>query len=571
MRRLSRPRTWRTVPRDRVLEDDLSAHLGLHPLAAAALVAAGITNAQEARAYLSGSLADLPPPTDFRGMADAVEAAARALADRRPILLHGDYDADGICSTAILVRLFHALGGVVHYYLPDRFRDDYGVSERAIRAAVDKGVDFILTADCGISAHDEIAVAKSLGCTVVVLDHHEPGPTLPEADVVVAPRLPDWSYRWPDMPASALALRFAQAMLEAVGDAPLRVEDLADIAAIGVIADVAPMIGENRIIARAGLDALAGTHWLGIKALMDVAAVRPPVRAYDVAFRLAPRLNAAGRLADATDALDLLLTHSAEEARRLALYLDGKNRERQQIQDRIYREAAAMLGARPELLELPAVVLGSPDWHPGVIGVVAARLVDDYGRPAILFAETPELARGSARSTDDVDIIQALRCCEECLLDYGGHPGAAGVRVPVGGVERLRDALARSLEAIGTRPAAAAEAEALPATLDEIDEALVADLARLEPFGPGNPEPFFATDGVEIIEARTVGREGQHLKLYLSDGGKTVEAIGWSMAPTAGDLRQGDRLDICFTAALDDYWGRPQAQLRLVAWRPSAR
>ncbi|MCX7599047.1 MAG: single-stranded-DNA-specific exonuclease RecJ [Armatimonadetes bacterium] len=579
-------KSWHSSPRDPLLEAELSARVGIQPLAAAALVWAGVTDAAQARAYLSGSLDSLPPASQFRGMTEAVELVIEALADRRPVLVHGDYDADGICSTAILVRALHRIGATVHYYLPNRFRDDYGVSERAVRAAAGKGIDLILASDCGISAHDEISLARSLGCSVIVLDHHEPGPTLPEADVVVAPRVPDWSYECEEMPASALALRFVQALTAMLGDAPVRAEDLVDIAAIGIIADVAPMTGENRVIARAGLDRLnqsgKGREQLspGIRALMGVAAVSPPVRAYDVAFRLAPRLNAVGRLADPIHALELLLTGNEDEARRLALHLEDNNRERQRIQEQIYREAVRMLGERPELLELPAIVLASPDWHVGVIGIVAAKLVEEYDRPAVLFGELPlgggggkvvGEARGSARSVEAIDIMEALRMCEEQLLEYGGHPQAAGLRIDAGRVEAFREAFVEAIRLLGRPDERKDEPAVIPASLDEVDVTLVADLARLEPFGPGNPEPVFAIDGLEVVEVRTVGRDEKHLKLYLTDGRRTVEAIGFGMAGWDDEPKQGGRIDLCFVPEVDKYWGPQQVQLRILGWRPTRK
>lgn len=564
-------RSWRYSPRDFTLETHLAVRVGIHPLAAAALAWAGVKDPDQARAYMSGSLDALPPASQFRGMTEAVELLIPAIAERRPILVHGDYDADGICSTAVLVHALHRVGASVHYFLPNRFRDDYGVSERAVRAAAGKGIELILTSDCGISAHDEIALAKSMGCSVIVLDHHEPGPTLPEADVVVAPRVPDWSYEWEEMPASALALRFVQALTEVLGDAPVRAEDLVDIAAIGVIADVAPMTGENRVIARAGLDRLARSCWPGVRALMGVAAVSPPVRAYDVAFRMAPRLNAVGRLADPIHALELLLTSDEDEARRLALHLEDNNRERQRIQEKIYREAVKMLAERPELLEFPAIVLASPDWHVGVIGVVAAKLAEEFDRPAVLFSEQEETARGSARSIEALDIMQALRMCEEHLVEYGGHAQAAGLRIDGGRVDAFRDALAEAIELLGRPDRKKDEPMVIPALLGEVDETLVSDLSRLEPFGPGNPEPNFAIEGLEVVEVRTVGRDEKHLKLYLSDGRRTVEAIGFGMAGWGDEPKQGDSVDICFVPDVDDYWGPRQVQLRLIGWRLSRK
>lgn len=564
--------SWHELQRRPHVEQELATRLRVHPLAAAALAAANITEPAEARAYLSGSLDALPDPGRIRGMAEGARMIARAVAEGRQVLVHGDYDADGICSSAILTRALHTLGAHVHYFLPDRFVDDYGVSERAVRAAARAGIDVIMTVDCGITAHDEIATARSLGCHVIVLDHHEPDSELPPADVVIAPRLPEWEYECQEMPASALALRFVQALAEASGAGRrLGAEQFVELAAVGVVADVAPMVGENRIIVRAGLDRLPRTDVPGLRALQQVAQVEAPVRAYDIGFRIAPRINAVGRLADAADALELLITDDEDKARRLALYLDTKNRERQRLQDRIYKEAEEMLARQPDLLELPVIVLSSPSWHIGVVGIVASKIVDDFGRPVVLLAEDHEsgIARGSARSVESFDITAGLRACGDLTLACGGHPMAAGLRARIEDVPRLREALAAVAEDQGLSARRDdAPVRTIPVELAELDETLPADLARLEPFGPGNPEPLFSISGLEVVETRYVGRDSQHVKLFLTDGTMTVEAIGFGMGngrvPAAGQ-----NIDICFIPELDTYWGRPQVQLRLKGWRPS--
>jgi len=542
----------------------------MHPLVAAVLVAAGVTDPGQAKAYLSGSLDSLPDPLALRGMGEAVELVLGALAAGEEILVHGDYDADGICAAAVLLRTLSRLGGLVHFYIPDRLADGYGVSERAVRAAARRKIPLLVTVDCGITAHEEIALAKSLGCRVIVLDHHEPDPDLPEADVVVAPRLPDWEYTCAEMPAAALALRFVQALGNRVGDDTLWAKDLVELAAVGIVADVAPMEGENRIIVRAGLDRLPHSPLPGLRALQELAAVKAPVRAYDVGFRIAPRINAVGRLADAGDALELLLTDDDDKARRLALYLDGKNRERQQIQQQIYNQAVRMLGAHPELLEMPVLVLHSDTWHVGVVGIVASKIAEDFGRPAVLLGSADGLACGSARSVAGFDITAALRSCGHLLIRCGGHSMAAGLTAEVSKIEDLRRALEAYCELVGTGEALAEVPGrvAIPVMSEELDETIADDLARLEPFGPGNPEPLFALCGLEVVEARTVGRDNSHLKLVLTDGARALAAIGFRMGN--GDKpKPGDHIDVCFVPETDNYWGKPQLQLRLVAWEHS--
>ncbi|MBC7289046.1 MAG: single-stranded-DNA-specific exonuclease RecJ [Armatimonadetes bacterium] len=568
---------WRTIPRRPREEALLAARLRIHPLAAAALVASGVNSPEQAAAYITGNLEALPSPFEMAGMAEAVDVIIAAVRDRHPILLHGDYDADGICSTAILCRALQDIGATAFYYLPDRFEDGYGVSPAALREAAGRGVRLVITADCGITAHDELSLARELGLRVVVLDHHLPLDTLPPADAIVAPRLPNWEYRCPDMPASALSLRLVQALGEALGgDGMAAAERFADIAAVGTVADVAPMEGENRVIVRAGLDAIRRTRWVGLKALKDIAGIGDVVRAWDVGFRIAPRINAAGRLADAALALDLLTTDDETEAYRLAHHLDNHNRERQRIQEQILAQALEMVALSPELLEYPVLVLSSPQWHVGVVGIVAAKLVEQFGRPTILLVEEGEgtraEARGSARSTEGFDIAFALSACEDLLTTFGGHAMAAGLRLPRENIPSLREGLRRVAEEFGfAEPAGAAPPAVIEAGLEELDETLPRDLARLEPFGRGNPEPLFSARSLEVVEARTVGRSMEHLKLILTDGRRTVEAIGYGMARARNETGPNALVDVCFVPVLDEYWGPPSVQLRLVGIRKARR
>ena len=566
-------RRWQVIPRRPRQEAVLAARLDLHPLAAAALIASGIDDVAEARAYLSGSIDELPSPLSIGQMERAVEIVLGAVRDGEPILLHGDYDADGVCSTAILARALERLGATAYYFLPDRVKDSYGVSGAAIKDAARTGIKVVVTSDCGIAAHEEVELAKRLGMRVVVLDHHLPPETLPPADAIVAPRLPDWEYECAEMPASGLALRFVQALAEASGgDGKVAVKEFADLAAVGIVADVAPMRGENRVMVRAGLDRLPQTQWIGLRALQEIAGVGKRVRAWDVAFRIAPRINAVGRVADATDALELLMTDDETQARQLALYLDAKNRERQKLQDQIYREALEMVGERPELLSYPVLVLSSPDWHIGVVGIVAAKLVEEFARPTVLLVEEGDQARGSARSIENFDITFALGTCAEILTGYGGHTMAAGLRLPTANIELLRQLLCECAEQLGAVEAIEAPARrVIPARLEEIDETLPGDLARLEPFGPGNPEPLFALHSLRVVEARAVGRGDQHLKLFLSDGTRTVEAIAFGMGHLRETVSNGGCVDICAVPMVDEYWGPPQVQLRVEGLRPAQK
>jgi len=513
----------------------LADTLGLHPLTAALLRRRGLVEPEEARRYLDPRLEDLSDPRARTGMDEAVETVAGALRTGRRIAIHGDYDADGISATAILLRGLRAVGADPLWYLPHRFRDGYGLGIPAVETLADRGAQLLVTVDCGITALEAVARARALGIDVVILDHHTPSADRPRA-VIVEPAHD--APRMGELPASApfcaagLAYMFLLALRRRLGEIPEAPEGLASLAAIGTVADVVPLIGDNRRLVAVGLQEIERSPLPGIRALVDVAGPQGPVRAWHLGWQLAPRLNAPGRLGDPVPALHLLLADSPDESRDLARQLDAANRERQEILERVLAEASAQVDEDPSAA---ALVIAGDGWHPGVVGLVAGRLAELYTRPAVVVALDGEAGRGSARSVEGFNLIESLGACGDHLLTFGGHTMAAGLSIARAAVPDFRRAFCTLAAATASQRADLAylhiDAEV---ALTDLTVPLVAELERLGPFGSYNPQPVFAVRGVRAVNRRLVG-EGEHLRMDVTDGTRVVEAIGFAMA-ASGEL-----------------------------------
>ncbi len=562
---------WIVSPRDKDFEIEVARSLGIHSLAAAVLRNRGICEPRAIQEFLEPSLDRLHDPFDLPDMAPAVERTIAALQAAEPILVHGDYDVDGITATALLCRFLEKLGADVRYFIPHRTRDSYGLSAEALAQAASEGLRLVIAVDCGVTAHEAIEAARKLGADTIVLDHHEPGSTLPEAVAIVDPKRDDSAYPERNLASVGLAFKFASAICQRQGieQAGLRRAYL-DLVALGTIADVVPLTGENRILTRFGLGLLPRTRKLGLRALLRICNLDSKLRASDIAFRLAPRMNAAGRMGDATDALELLLTADEQEAQRLALHLDSINRERQHEQDAVFREAMARVESEIDLGHEPVIVLSSDRWHVGVLGIVAAKLLERYGRPAVLMAQDGDTISGSARSIAGFDINAAFEQCSDVLTRYGGHARAAGLALQADKLDAFRERInlvaQQWLTPEDLTPVVSADAEV---RLFEIDAELIENLQRMEPCGHGNRQAEFISSSVEVLDCRCVGRDEQHLKLYVCQDDRPLECIGFGMGPQAEWVQQSRELDICYLPELNDYNGRVGLQLRLEAIRPA--
>jgi single-stranded-DNA-specific exonuclease len=562
---------WEIAPGHPRVEEKLAAALQIRPLAARLLVNRGITSIDAAREFLTPSLQRLHDPFLMRGMAEAVHRLTRSLQNQESIVIYGDYDVDGITATAVLSWFFRDIGVPVPYYLPHRMREGYGLNTEAVRKLADQGTHVLITVDCGITGHHEVQLARRLGMDVIVTDHHQVPPTLPDAVAVLNPHQSECGYPAKELAGVGVAFKLVMALRGRLrqesrwaGKTPNLRRHL-DLVALGTIADIAPLQGENRILVKHGLQELTRSQKLGVQTLKHVTHLaEQTIGPRQVGFTLAPRLNAAGRLAAAKAGVELLLSEDAAQAEKLALYLDSVNRERQLVQAQIYAEAKAAIEADGGADSRWAIVLASEHWHPGVVGIVASKLVEEYGRPTVLIGLEGDTGKGSGRSIAAFHLYNALVACRELLVGFGGHEHAAGIRIDREQVPRFEETLNRVAREQLTRadctPLLPIDAEV---RLQEIDDPLLQFIEQLEPFGEGNPQPMLLARGVEIAGAPTlVGREQQHLRLTFRQGAMHLRGIGFAMGERLTQAQTGV-VDIVFTPQRHVWQERAELQLVL--------
>ncbi len=558
-------RTWSLKEHDDETLGELLAGGDIPPLIARLLSARGIRSREEMKQFLSPSLADMADPFLLKGMAGAVERLAVARERGETVCIHGDYDVDGVTSVALLLTFLQGVGFPAVYVIPLRLEEGYGLSTDGVDEAARLGASVLITVDCGITSLREAAYCREKGVDLIITDHHTPGETLPDALAVINPLQPGCSAPFRQLAGVGLAFKLAIALRSRLradgcfangGEPNLR--EYLDLAALGTIADLVPLKGENRIIAAFGLRELTASRRTGIRALKKVAAVTDPVGCGDVGFRLAPRLNAAGRLDDARRGVELLLSSDPDEAAVIAAELDAANRERQEIEKEILADALARARSAT-MAGRSAIVMASDTWHPGVIGIVASRVVEAFHRPVILIALQDGIGKGSGRSIPALHLHDAIAACSEHLLKFGGHKQAAGLTVDEKTLEafiaHFDEVVAGQLTEEDFTPVLQIDAELAP---EEITPELVGLLAPLRPFGMGNPEPLFMLRGARVLQSRVL--KDTHLKLRVAAAGREFEAIGFGMASRG--IETGV-VDIAFVPELNTWNGRESLQLRL--------
>jgi single-stranded-DNA-specific exonuclease len=546
--------------------DQLCAELNLPPLLCKLLVARGHRDVELAKRYLRPRLDHLHDPGTLTDLDRAVQRIVSAIRGGETIMIHGDYDVDGMCSTTIMTRTIRWLGGTVVPFIPHRSKG-YDLTAAGVAAARDAGARLVITCDCGTSALAPIAELNAAGIDVIVTDHHLPGGPLPEAYAVLNPRKPGCTSPDKDLCAAGVAYKLALALTHAMGASPNPVLNMLDLVALATIADVAPLRGENRVLAIYGLRLLGESKNAGVRALIRAAGLdRKPITAGRVGFILAPRLNAAGRIGSAMRGVELLMSTDESHANPIARELEELNGQRQQMDREVLEQAREMVRAL-DLEQTYGLVLAAEGWHPGVIGIVASRLVEEFGRPTILIALEGNEGKGSGRSISPFDLHAGISKCRDLLLRFGGHRSAAGVTVARERVDefarRFNEVARATLTPADLVPELRADLEV---RLSDVTDNLETLLRHVEPCGIGNPAPVLIARGVRLAAApKVVGKDGVRLTLHQDD--TQLTALGWGMAPRAADLKVGDVIDVAFRLERDEWNGESRLQARLADFR----
>ena len=578
-------RRWRIIPHDAGRVEHLMRTARLPAVVAQLLVGRGVYNAEDASRFLDTKLMGLRDPQQLPGIPRATEILVEAIGRNTPIAIYGDYDCDGMTGTAILVNGLRLLGADVCYHVPNRLEDGYGLNEEAIRKLADRGKKLIVTVDCGITSVAHAELCRELGVTLIVTDHHTMDEALPEADAIVHPRLPGSAYPFGELCGAGVAFKLAWAVCQEVCGAKKVTEPLRrylmqslSLAAIGTVADVVPLLDENRILVEHGIRMLRGEPLPGLVELMKVTKL-DQVATLDtesIAFNLAPRLNAAGRLGQAQLAVELLTTPAGPRATQLAEYIHELNNTRDSLQRSVQLAASKQAKTEFDPEVDPALVLAGVGWHPGVIGVVAGRLADKYARPVLVLSldstgKAEAVGSGRAGGTG-IDLHQALRECEDRLVRFGGHSAAAGLTISEHQIDAFRgdfcEAVARQWDEKEIVPEILIDAEA---TLGQLNLEVVNQMQMLSPFGAGNPRPVLYCGDVELDEpARPMGSGDRHLTVKLRQGGKVVRGVAFSSGDWCQQLNAVEgRIEIAYRPVINEFRGFRKVEVHLVDWRPA--
>jgi single-stranded-DNA-specific exonuclease len=582
-------KVWHLLPSDPAATNRLAAAAQVSPVVAQLLLNRGVCDPAAARRFLDAPLAGLYPPAALPHVPAAADRLFRAVAEKRRVCVYGDYDVDGVTGTAILIQLLTKLGADDEFHVPLRLTEGYGLNADKLRELAARGVSVVVSVDCGIASLEEAAEARRLGLELIVTDHHEmrtgpDGPLLPDADALVHPRLPGSTYPFDGLSGAGVALKLAWAVAQRASGSERVRDDLREflmdavgLAALGLVADVVPLQDENRIFVRHGLERIRAKPSVGLKALMEAAKIgdSKPVTAEDVGFRLAPRLNAAGRLGCARLAVELLTTKNPTKARELAGYLEKQNEQRQGLERKITAQAKEMLDGAG--LAAAGIVLASAEWHQGVVGIVAGRLVEQYARPALVMAVKKDegVAVGSGRSVPGFPLHVALKACEEHLIGHGGHAAAAGFKIKPDCIDSFREAFvayAAAHFAGGPPPAPRLTLDA-EVPLSALTWGLIRDIDKLEPYGAQNPKPKFLAAGLKAEAVRRIGsgEVQRHLDFRVRQGETAFRCVAWGMAERMEELLvAGGECCLAFTPRVNEWNGQRKIELHVIDFKPGA-
>ena len=573
---LKKEKIWRLAKPNKVIQKMLSKKLGISPTLAQILINRNITTIEDARAFIKKDIAYLHNPFLFESMKKSVELIFKCINNREKILIFGDYDVDGITSTSLLLLVLKRLGAVVTYHIPDRKKEGYGLNIDALRSHVEKGIRLVITVDCGISSLDEAKFLQEQKVALIITDHHEPPSELPSAEAIINPKLLNSEYPFPNLAGVGVAFKLVQALLSTkYPETPIHNlgQEYLDVVAIGTVADIVPLVGENRIIVSHGLKLINQRKRIGIKALIDVCGLSDrDITAGHIGFGLAPRLNAAGRLSHAAQGVELILADFEPKAKELATMLNEENVERQSVESQITEEVIEYIENNYDLEKNKVIVLASERWHSGVIGIVASRIVDKYYRPTILLAVDDQIAKGSCRSIKGFDMFVALTACKDVLLKFGGHKQAAGLSLKQNLINEFREKVNlyadSCLKEEDLIPEVKLDGEL---TFEEISEELVGEMETLEPFGFKNPGPLLACRNTRIVEMRGVGKEAEHLKCRLQSEHYVLDGIAFKMGEQIDYLNRAEAFDFAFSIERNEFRGRVSLQLNIRDFKASKR
>ena len=552
---------WSIEPDHSQEEVQLAAELKVSPIVAKLLINRGLGDPHKARQFLAADMESLLSPWDLKGMREAVACVTKTMEEGGSIVVYGDYDVDGITATSVVYRFLKRCGASVSYYIPERQSEGYGLNLEALEGLIAKGTDLVITVDCGISSYDIVEAVRDR-LALVITDHHEAPSLIPRAVAVVDHKQPNCQYPDKNLAGVGVAYKLCQAIWqERTGE--VYQADL-DIVALGTVADVVPLVGENRILVKAGLSKMQMQPNRGIEALIDVAGLKDrKITAGHIGFTLAPRLNAAGRVAHATRAVELLTTPSQEEAYEIAEELQETNLERQALERDIHemaRQDVLKQGSDADYV----VVVGGQDWHPGVIGIVASRLVEEFYKPTLVISIKDGIGKGSCRSIDNCNIYEALQSAEDLLIQFGGHQAAAGFSIKEDKIPALRDRLTQYCKEH------LAETDYLPivdidsqVVIDDIDVHLIEEIETLEPYGMANPTPVLALEEATISDLFLMGQQKKHAKVLLEREDSTIDAIAWNRPDLHASFFPGDRVKVAFTVQKNEWNGHVSPQLMI--------
>lgn len=536
---------WVAYNKSYELTEQLRSMFNISEMMARTLINRGVDDIDKANTFIKADINDLYDPFLLTDMEKAVDRILVAIEENEKICIYGDYDVDGITSTALCVNILRNLEADVMYYIPVRAEEGYGLNHEAIEYIAEQGVNLIITVDCGIQSIDVVETVKKSEMDIIITDHHECGEILPDAYAVVNPHRHDNSYPFRELAGVGVAFKLMQAVTESIGYREL-LYDVLDIAAIGTIADVVPLLDENRIIVKNGLEKLMNTENVGLKALIAICDLKDKqISSYNIAFIIAPRINAAGRLAHAGRCVELLITEDEALAYEIVNELEVENKERQRIEAEILEKAIAKLTADKELETRKVIVLDELNWHPGVIGIVASRIVEQFSKPSILIGLDNGIGKGSGRSMSGFNLYDAMNKCNELFEKFGGHEMAAGLTIKSDNIEvfrkKINEVAEEMLQGKELIPEILVDYKLEPA---DINLEIAKQIKDLEPFGMGNPNPNFVCRNMQVIDKKLVGANSKHLSLNLYDGSNNIKAIAFNMGNLYNVLSSNKKIDI---------------------------